>query len=246
MRLTPHGQREMIVGTIVLFALAFGLNFVNHWLPLLVLPVLVWLFAFFRDPEREITTDAKALVSPADGLVSDITELDACDLVGGGPAVRIGIFLSVFNVHVNRAPCDGVVAAVTYKKGKFINAMSHASASSDNESNTIVFNEPGTNQPVCAVKQIVGLIARRIICTVKVDDPVVRGQRIGMIKFGSRTELYIPKRLGPQVLTKVGDKVQGAVQVLATVNSPVSHPPPPTLANLPRRAPVAADPIPLD
>jgi phosphatidylserine decarboxylase len=246
MRVTPHGQREMIIGTIVLCLLAFGLSFVHPLLGLLVVPVLIWLFAFFRDPEREITSDTKALVSPADGLVSDITELESCDLVGGGPAVRIGIFLSVFNVHVNRAPCDGVVAAVTYKKGKFINAMSHASASSDNESNTIVFNEPGTNEPVCAVKQIVGLIARRIICTVKVEDPVVRGQRIGMIKFGSRTELYIPKRLEPQVLTKVGDKVQGAVQVLATVNKPISHPPPRTLADLPRRAPVAADPIPLD
>src|SRR4051812_34009635 len=122
MRLTPHGQREMIVGTIVLFALAFGLSFIHPALGLLVIPVLIWLFAFFRDPEREITSDAKALVSPADGVVSDITELDACDLVGGGPAVRIGIFLSVFNVHVNRAPCDGVVSAVTYKKGKFINA----------------------------------------------------------------------------------------------------------------------------
>ena len=211
----------MIIGTVVLFAIAFGLSFVHPALSLLVLPVIVWLFAFFRDPEREITTDAQAMVSPADGLVSDVTELDACDLVGGGPAVRIGIFLSVFNVHVNRAPCDGTVAQVVYKKGKFINAMSHATASSDNESNTIILNEPGTQEPVCAVKQIVGLIARRIICTSKVGDVVRRGDRIGMIKFGSRTELSIPKWLDPQVTVKVGQAVRGAADVVARLGIPI-------------------------
>jgi len=244
MRLTPHGQREMIIGTIVLFAIALGLSFIHPLLALFVLPVVAWLFAFFRDPDREITSDAKAMVSPADGLVSDIAELDSCDLVGGGPAVRIGIFLSVFNVHVNRAPCDGTVASVTYKKGKFINAMSHANASSDNESNTIVLNEPGTTEPVCAVKQIVGLIARRIICDVKAGQTLVRGQRIGMIKFGSRTELYLPKRLEPQVLVQVGAKVQGALHVLATVNKPIAIP---TLLTRPATKVAApADPIPLD
>lgn len=247
MRLTPHGQREMIVGTIVLFVIAILLSLIHPAFSLLVLPVAIWLFAFFRDPDREITTDAKAMVSPADGLVSDITELDGCDLVGGGPAVRIGIFLSVFNVHVNRSPCDGTVSAVTYKKGKFINAMSHASASSDNESNTVVLNEPGTNQPVCAVKQIVGLIARRIICTVKVEETVIRGQRIGMIKFGSRTELYLPKRLDPQVLTKVGDKVQGGLTILATVHKPISIPPPaPMGPTTPAKNRVRAEPLPLE
>jgi phosphatidylserine decarboxylase len=132
MRFTRHGQWEMIIGTVVLFAVALGLSFVHPLLGLLILPVWVWLLAFFRDPEREIPADAKAMVSPADGLVSDVTELESCELLGGSPAVRIGIFLSVFNVHVNRTPCDGTVAAVTYTKGKFINAMSHASASSDN------------------------------------------------------------------------------------------------------------------
>ncbi|MDB5323332.1 MAG: phosphatidylserine decarboxylase [Phycisphaerales bacterium] len=248
MRLTPHGQREMIIGTIVLFAIAVAVSFIHFALVLLIIPVAVWLFAFFRDPDRDITPDAKAIVSPADGLVSDITELESCDLVGGGPAMRIGIFLSVFNVHVNRAPCDGVVAAIVYKKGKFINAMSHANASSDNESNTIVLNEPGTKEPVCAVKQIVGLIARRIICELKVGQTVVRGQRIGMIKFGSRTELYIPKRLEPNVLVQVGAKVQGGMQILATVNRPIAIPAPVTTER-PAAAPgmpVPSGSIPLD
>jgi phosphatidylserine decarboxylase len=245
MRFTPHGQREMIVGTIVLFVLAAGLSFVHPALSLLFIPILIWLFAFFRDPDRDITTDATAMVSPADGLVSDISDLDACDLVGGVPAVRIGIFLSVFDVHVNRTPCDGAVAQVIYKRGKFINAMSHANASSDNESNTIVFNEPGTDNPVCAVKQIVGLIARRIICTVKPGDVVKRGERIGMIKFGSRTELYIPKHLEPKVLIQTGAKVRGGLDVLATVNRPIA---PAKAESKPfvRANTAPADPIPLD
>jgi len=235
----------MLVGTIVLVVLGFGVSFIHPALSLLVIPVLVWLFAFFRDPDREITTDTKAMVSPADGLVSDVTELESCDLLGGEPAVRIGIFLSVFNVHVNRSPCDGTVADVTYKPGKFINAMSHSQASSDNESNTIVLNEPGTDQPVCAVKQIVGLIARRIICTARVGDRLERGERFGMIKFGSRTELYLPKRLEPQVLTKEGAKVRGGLDVLATVNRPIAHPPKATLMTR-KSAKTTAEPIPLD
>ena len=213
----------MVIGTVVLLAIGLALGYFVWWpLALLVVPVILWLFAFFRDPERPITDDCRAMVSPADGLVSDVTELDSCDLVGGGPAVRIGIFLNVFNVHVNRSPCDGIVSQVVYKKGKFINALSHAQASSDNESNTIVLLEPGTQDVVCAVKQIVGLIARRIVCTSQPGDTVRRGDRIGMIKFGSRTELYIPKRLGPQVLIKSGTKVRGGVDVLATVDRDVS------------------------
>src|SRR5688572_7993126 len=222
MRFTRHGTVEMVVGTVVLVLIGWGLYAVWPPLALLVLPVMVWLLAFFRDPERAVTSDASAMVSPADGTVSDVGEVEACDLLNGQPAVRVGIFLSVFNVHVNRAPCDGVVASVIYKKGKFVNALSHAQASSDNESNTIILFEPGTSEPVAAIKQIVGLIARRIICTPKSGDVVARGQRIGMIKFGSRTELYIPKRLAPVVRVKVGDKVRGGVDVLAGVNRPIA------------------------
>jgi phosphatidylserine decarboxylase len=222
MRFTRHGTWEMVIGTFVLVAIGVGLSFIWRPLGLLVLPLIVWLFAFFRDPERPITGDCKAMVSPADGLVSDVGEVEACDLVGGGPAVRIGIFLNVFNVHVNRSPCDGVVSNVVYKKGKFVNALSHAQASSDNESNTIILLEPGTQDVVCAVKQIVGLIARRIVCTSQPGDVVRRGDRIGMIKFGSRTELYIPKRLAPTVLIKQGTKVRGGVDVLATVNRDIA------------------------
>jgi phosphatidylserine decarboxylase len=148
-------------------------------------------------------------------------ELEQCELVGGGPAVRIGIFLSVFNVHVNRSPCDGRVTAVNYKKGKFINALHHGAASDENESNTIVLAEPDGDRTIAAVKQIVGLIERRIICTLAVGDRVTRGQRLGMIKFGSRTELYIPKWLDPEVRVKVGQTVAGARDVIAVLRNPI-------------------------
>jgi phosphatidylserine decarboxylase len=203
----------MVGGTIVLALIGWLLAWICWPLALLTLPVLIWLFAFFRDPERPISTDPDLMVSPADGTVSDVGEVLSHDLIGE-PCLRIGIFLSVFNVHVNRAPCDGTVTQVVYKKGKFVNAMSHSAASSDNESNTIVL--AGANgQPVAVVKQIVGLIARRIICDAKIGDTYARGQRFGMIKFGSRTELYIPTRLGPTSNVIVGQKVRGGMDVIA-------------------------------
>jgi phosphatidylserine decarboxylase len=214
--LTRHGWREMLVGTLVLAGLAAVLAWVWRPLAVLPLPFLVFLFAFFRDPERPLPGDGRSVVSPADGMVSDITELEHDDLLGG-PAVRIGIFLSVFNVHVNRSPCAGRVVETRYKKGKFINALHHDEASSQNESNTIVLAEPAGQRPVAVVKQIVGLIARRIVCTVGQGDNVQRGQRIGMIKFGSRTELYLPKWLGPRVTVKVGQNVRGAADIVATL-----------------------------
>lgn len=217
LRLTRHGFWEMLIGTVLLLAIGFAMAWL--WRPLAIVPaaILVWLFAFFRDPERAVTEDGSLMVSPADGMVSDIIEIPHHDLLGGA-CVRVGIFLSVFNVHVNRAPCDGHVMSVTYRQGKFLNALNHSGASEQNESNTIVLAAPGTEMPVAVVKQIVGLIARRIVCTSKVGDIVSRGERIGMIKFGSRTELYIPMTLSPQVLVKVGQKVRGAADVIARVD----------------------------
>ena len=213
----------MLVGTLLLVAIAFGLSLLWHPLALLVLPFLIFLFAFFRDPERPIPGDARSMVSPADGTISDITEIVHDELLNG-PAVRIGIFLSVFNVHVNRSPCDARVLETRYKKGKFINAMHHNDASTKNESNTIILAAPNGTQPVAVVKQIVGLIARRIVCKVHPSDTVTRGQRIGMIKFGSRTELYLPKRLAPKVMVKIGQKVRGAADILAILETPESPP----------------------
>ncbi len=218
--LTRHGFREMLIGSIVLLAVAAGLGWVYVPLSFLVVPVLIWLFAFFRDPERALPTEQHAMVCPADGTVSDITEIEHDELLGG-PGVRVGIFLSVFNVHVNRAPCDGKIVDVKYKKGKFINAMRHNEASSDNESNTIVIAEIDGDRKVAVVKQIVGLIARRIIFTGSTGDVLRRGDRIGMIKFGSRTELTIAKFLEPQIKVQIGQTVRGAADVIAVLGKPI-------------------------
>jgi phosphatidylserine decarboxylase len=204
----------MVAGTLVLGVLAAALAWLHPLAALAVVPVWVWLIAFFRDPERTIPQEPNVMVSPADGHVSDITELDHVDLLDG-PGLRIGIFLSVFNVHLNRCPCGGKVKAVVYKEGKFINAMHHNQASDENESNTLVLADPETDRPVAVVKQIVGLIARRIVCTAKVGDLFERGQRFGMIKFGSRTELYIPRSLAPHAAVKVGQMVHGGKDIIA-------------------------------
>jgi phosphatidylserine decarboxylase len=220
LRVTRHGWREMLIGSVVLAATAVGLGYAFLPLAILVVPVLLWLFAFFRDPERAVPIEEHLMVSPADGEVSDITQIDADPLLGC-PAVRVGIFLSVFNVHINRSPCDARVRATQYKKGRFVNAMRHAEASDENESNTVILEEPTTGRPVAVVRQIVGLIARRIVCTVQTGDLVKRGQRIGMIKFGSRTELVIPKWLDPQIKVTVGQKVRGAADIIATLGTPI-------------------------
>ncbi len=221
LRFTRHGFREMVIG-VVAFGIVCSVLGIVGWglISLLFVPVLIFLFAFFRDPERHVTAEQHVMVSPADGKVSDITEVEHDELLGG-PAVRIGIFLSVFNVHVNRSPCDGKVLSITYKKGKFINALKHDDASSQNESNTVVIGEPTTGKPIAVVKQIVGLIARRIIFTAEKGELVRRGQRIGMIKFGSRTELSIPKWLAPQVRVEVGQTVRGSADVIATLGQPI-------------------------
>ena len=218
--LTRHGFRELLIGSVALLIVAIGLGYAWAPLALLVVPFFLFLFAFFRDPERPVPMEQHVMVSPADGVVSDITEV-ADDALLGEPGIRIGIFLSVFNVHVNRAPCDGRVAKVEYKKGKFINAMNHNVASSDNESNTVLLVEPTGDRPVAVVKQIVGLIARRIIFPLSEGETVRRGDRIGMIKFGSRTELTIPLRLKPTVRVSVGQKVRGAADILAVLGEGV-------------------------
>src|SRR6476620_5733531 len=221
LRFTRHGFREMLIGAVAFAVMATVLGFTGWWwVAIIFVPVLIFLFAFFRDPERHVTAEQHAMVSPADGKVSDITEVEHDELLGG-PAIRIGIFLSVFNVHVNRAPCDGKVLSITYKKGKFINAMKHNEASTDNESNTVVNGEATTGKPIAVVKQIVGLIARRIIFTAEKGEVIHRGQRIGMIKFGSRTELSIPKWLDPQVKVEIGQTVRGAADVIATLGNPI-------------------------
>ncbi len=183
--------------------------------PVAVILTLVWLagLLFFRDPERKTPGDPGLFVAPADGVVTEAVTLENDPWVGG-PAMRLSIFLSVFDVHVNRSPCSGVVRTVEYQPGRFLDARDPKSGAL-NEANTIVIepDEPGIETVV--VRQIAGLIARRIVCTVKPGDRVERGQRVGLIKFGSRTELIIGGRGACEPTVKVGDRACGAVTIMA-------------------------------
>lgn len=177
---------------------------------------LVWLeiVYFFRDPERVIPQDAGAVVSPADGTVTHIEEVDEPDFPGGR-ALRISIFLSIFNVHVNRMPCAAQVTDVRYFPGAFLDARNPDSAVR-NEQLWIDALEPDTRRPL-RVKQISGAIARRIVCWLKPGDRLQRGERIGMIKLGSRADLLLPAGTVHEVLVQVGAKVRGGATILLRV-----------------------------
>jgi len=172
-----------------------------------------WLLAafclwFFRDPERVVPDTPGAIVSPADGKVTDVSRI----AVNGAERLRISIFLNVFNVHVNRSPIGGVIRDVRYQKGKFLNAMG-ANTAEENEQNIVTVE--GEGQTV-VFKQIAGLIARRIVFYQKIGDPVARGERVGLIKFGSRVDVVMDAGVQPAV--KVGDHVKGASSILAYAN----------------------------
>lgn len=175
---------------------------------LAAIPVLLGAFFlwFFRDPERAIPGEPGAVVSCADGLVTDISAVD----YGEGPRTRISIFLNVFNVHVNRSPIAGTITKLEYKRGKFQNAMGAASAELNEQNICTVRGQDGQ---VVVFKQIAGLLARRIVFNYKVGDRVERGQRIGLIKFGSRCDVVLSP--DSEVRVKKGDKVSGGSSVLA-------------------------------
>jgi len=177
--------------------------------PLLLGAFFLW---FFRDPERQIPTDEGAVVSPADGKVTDVSQIPW----NGGPCTRISIFLNVFNVHVNRSPISGVITDVTYQRGKFGNAMGAISAEENEQNMVTVRGDAGT----IVFKQIAGLLARRIVFDKKVGDKVACGERVGLIKFGSRVDVILPAAAAIRV--KVGDHVAGGASTLALTPVTVS------------------------
>lgn len=184
-------------------------------------PGALFLFSlyFFRDPDRRLPEGEDLILSPADGTVVDIEEVDGTDegpAFVGGRAVRVGIFLSIFSCHVNRAPLGGVVRLARYRPGKFFAAFNKR-ASAENESNFVGIETDRklSEEPLrIAVKQISGTIARRIVSTAREGDALSRGERFGMIKFGSRTELYLPAESVAELTVKVGDKVRGGASVI--------------------------------
>lgn len=170
--------------------------------PVLLAAFFVW---FFRDPQRTIPRGAGLLVSPADGLVTETVRIET----PSGPRQRISIFLNVFDVHVNRSPIAGEITAVRYQKGKFLNAMNQECADL-NEQNIVTVHGEGME---IVFKQIAGLIARRIIFNYRVGDRVERGQRVGLIKFGSRTDIILPAEA--EIRVKTGQRVKGGSSIIA-------------------------------
>ncbi|MGA3212087.1 MAG: phosphatidylserine decarboxylase [Terriglobales bacterium] len=173
--------------------------------PLLLAAFFLW---FFRDPERKIPQEVGIIVSPADGKVTAAGDVE----IDGIPRKRISIFLSVFDVHVNRSPVEGVIEAIEYQRGKFLNAMDAVSAD-QNEQNVVILR---TGEQTVVLKQIAGLLARRIVFHRSVGDRVERGERVGLIKFGSRTDLLLPPEATIQV--KIGEHVSGGSSVLARLS----------------------------
>jgi phosphatidylserine decarboxylase len=174
--------------------------------------LLIWVLAFFRDPTREIPEGEGILVAPADGRVTDIEVVEENDVIQG-KTLRIGIFLSIFDVHINRTPCAARIDKVTYRPGQYTNAM-NPSSGRVNESNDIAITRLAEPKDALLVRQISGAIARRIVCKAEVGEDFACGERFGMIKFGSRTELYLPARDNVKCVVKVGDKVKAGETVL--------------------------------
>jgi phosphatidylserine decarboxylase len=177
------------------------------------------LLSFFRDPIRRIKSDLEpgAMLSPADGVVSAVLDVDSHQATSGRPAKIIRIFLSVLNVHINRSPYDGEVVSITRTAGKYLNAQTEESANV-NESNLIIMRiKLNGRAETIGVRQVSGMLARTIVCPLTAGYRLSRGQKFGMIKFGSTTELILPRPQDVTVHVKKGDKVKGGVTVIATL-----------------------------
>jgi phosphatidylserine decarboxylase len=206
MRLQTLVEARWIFAVLLLLILVSW--FFLPWLALVFVALALYTLAFFRDPERVAPTDNNAVLAAADGTVTDIIEVDEPEVVKTKMR-RVGIFLSVFNVHTNRTPMDGRVIYREHRKGLFLDAR-RPECSEKNESMTWAFQNPRTT---IVVRQLTGAIARRIVGWAKVGDELRRGDRFGMIRFGSRTEVYLP--LSASVVVKPGDRVSGGLTVIA-------------------------------
>ena len=207
----PKIHQEGYKFLVIAILITIFLYFFNGFLGLVSLVLTVWVYYFFRDPERVPINDDNYLVSPADGLVVQVKETEGPKELGleNRKFTKISIFMNVFDCHVNRIPCDGKVSEILYKSGKFLNA-SLDKASEDNERNYYkIINSKGED---IIVVQIAGLIARRIVCEISKDQDLKQGNRIGMIRFGSRADVYF-ENYTP--LVKVNQKTIGGETLLA-------------------------------
>lgn len=226
--LTKYGFREwfgsgIIVTSAIIILFALRFIFASHLLYVFMLLLfLCWLgiAAFFRDPRRDIPKENDIIVSPADGIIKDITFVDNGEYsshFGDEQVLMIGIFLSVFDVHINRAPCNLDVKKVVYKQGKFLDARDKRTTK-ENESNTLFcVGRFGKRSLPLVIKQISGAIAKRIVCEVTKGDELEIGQKFGMIKFGSRTELILPVNKNIELKIKEGDRVYAGVSIIGKI-----------------------------
>lgn len=208
--------RDGILYGISLWVVAAIVWYGTHSVPLSVIPVLLGMFLvwFFRDPSRRVPRDPGLIVSPADGKVEEAEWIET----SAGSRVRVSIFLNVFDVHVNRVPVSGTVSLVEYREGLFLNALNAESAVRNEQ--TLITIDAGDYS--VSFKQIAGLLARRIICNLREGDRVVRGQRMGLIKFGSRTDVLLPANV--ELRVKAGDRVKGGSSVLAVLPARFAEP----------------------
>lgn len=207
--ITREGWPFILVALISV-AVVWALGFL--WLEAFFIPLAIFVIQFFRDPERTIPADKNAIVSPADGKVIKV-ERGKDDRFLKTDVLKICIFMNVFNVHVNRTPASGKVLKIIYNPGKFFNA-SLDKASMENEQNALILE--GANGKKFAFNQIAGLVARRIVCYVKEGDGLIKGNRFGMIRFGSRVDVYLPADCKASV--NVGDKVKAGSSILGHWN----------------------------
>jgi phosphatidylserine decarboxylase len=206
MRLKTLAEACWII--VILVMLALVSLFFSVWLFLLFVALIGYTFYFFRDPDRNVPAEVNTLVAAADGTVTDIVEVDELEVLKTKTR-RVGIFLSIFDVHTNRAPIDGRIIYRQHREGLCVDAR-RPDCSEKNEAMTWAFENP---RATIVVRQLTGAIARRIVAWADVGDDVKKGDRFGMIRFGSRTEVYLP--LAASVLVKVGDHVAGGSTIIA-------------------------------
>ena len=221
--ITEYGRKDLALATVVcgaLVAICFWFGQTRAWAAgLALIPFAVWLLLvnFFRDPERTAPQGERLIVSPADGTVTDLEELDEPEFLGGR-AVRLGIFLSPLNVHVNRAPMACEVAQVDYRRGAMHKAYDPR-ARTENEAAAIRLRVLDRRVPMI-VRQVTGALARRIVCSVQPGTRLAVGERYGMIKLGSRTEIWLRADQPVTWNVKIGDTVKGGQTVLGELGDP--------------------------
>ena len=217
----PEGRKFTLIAAVITLVVYGGLSHFVGWLLVLV---TIWVATFFRDPIRTTPQDPKLIVSPADGLVTMITRGPAPPELAGeggltGEFSRVSIFMSVFDVHINRTPIAGRIAKVAYVPGKFLNADLDKASEDNERQHFLVEREDGVR---IGFTQIAGLVARRIMSFVKEGDQVAAGERIGLIRFGSRVDVYLPAGTGAQIL--LGQRAIAGETILGIVGEDPQRP----------------------